>query len=179
MRTARTQAYRKARWILPLILVITTAINYHLQTVANLKSQIPLAQAYVAHIQEPTPSPTPTQTPTPTPTPKPKTAPKPNGEIQERVYALIGEIWGKDADLGRRIAYCESTYGTNVISKTSTARGTFQFLKGTWIDQRKHEGSNQDPDLRLNERENIQTAYNHYKRMGTSPWNASKHCWGK
>lgn len=118
--------------------------------------------------------------PTPTPTPEPvSTAPKPEGEHQTMVYNLITEIWGEEADLGHRMAFCESTYGTNVENTISSARGVFQFLKGTWIEQRTHDGENPSLALRFDERENIQTAYNHYKRMGTTPWKASKHCWGK
>lgn len=118
--------------------------------------------------------------PEPTPTPEPiSTAPKPVGEHQTMVYNLIGEIWGEEADLGRRMAHCESTYGANVENTVSSARGVFQFLKGTWTEQRNYQGDDPSLALRFDERENIQTAYNHYKRMGTSPWKASEHCWRK
>lgn len=118
--------------------------------------------------------------PEPTPTPEPiSSAPRPTGEHQTMVYDLIGEIWGEDADLGRHMAFCESTYGTNVENNVSSARGVFQFLSRTWTEQRTTDGEDPSLDLRLNEEENIKTAYNHYKRMGTKPWNASKHCWEK
>lgn len=118
--------------------------------------------------------------PEPTPTPEPvSTAPEPQGEHQTMVYNLITEIWGEDADLGHRMAHCESTYGANVENTVSSARGIFQFLKGTWTEQRTHQGDDPSLSLRFDERENIQTAYNHYKRMGTAPWKASEHCWGK
>lgn len=118
--------------------------------------------------------------PSPTPTPEPvSTAPEPVGEHQKMVYDLIGEIWGEDADLGRNMAFCESTYGTNVENKVSSARGVFQFIAGTWREQRTHQGDDPSLSLRFDEAENIKTAYNHYKRMGTSPWKASEHCWRK
>lgn len=116
----------------------------------------------------------------PTPTPEPvSTAPEPVGEHQKMVYDLITEIWGEEADLGHRMAFCESTYGEQVENKTSSARGVFQFLKGTWTEQRTFQGDDPSLALRFDEAENIKTAYNHYKRMGTKPWTASEHCWGK
>jgi len=39
---------------------------------------------------------------------------------------------GIDYNISLRIAKCESNLGTNNISKTSSAKGVFQFLDGTW-----------------------------------------------
>lgn len=119
-------------------------------------------------------------TPSATPAPTPETvskAPQPEGDLQNQVYGLIGEIWGDDAELGRRMAWCESRYGTQVENTSSSARGVFQFIARTWQEQRAYQGDDTDLALRFDLRENITTAYNHYKRMGTTPWNASKHCW--
>lgn len=124
-----------------------------------------------------------THVPEPTPEPEidwyavPEGFPEPKMEVQRRTVKIIREEWGEDADLGIKLAWCESTYGANVETKLSSARGVFQFIKSTWIAERKRMGEAEDLTLRFDIRENVRTAYSHYKRNGLhQPWAESVHC---
>lgn len=105
--------------------------------------------------------------------------PEPVTNTQKRVVSKIREIWGDDADFGQKLAFCESSYGINLTNGSSTASGIFQFLAGTWTDQRQYMGEDTNLLLRFDEDQNIKTAYAHYQRMGVRPWEASRHCWSQ
>ncbi len=70
-----------------------------------------------------------------------------------------------------RVAKAESGYCVNNHNPTSTAKGCFQILDGTWIAY-KCQGEV------LNIDDNIACARIIYDEDGTIPWNASKHVWG-
>ena len=81
-----------------------------------------------------------------------------------------------DATIMVHIAQAESTMCTNNDNPTSSASGCFQILRKTWSDY-KCEG-NFDTDS-LDVDKNIACARKLYNKSGTSPWNESKHVWGK
>lgn len=103
---------------------------------------------------------------------------QPVSKRQKTVYELIQLVWGDDAETGLKIAFCESSYGVNLKHKVSSASGIFMFINSTWIEERKKMGEDQDLDLKLDDLENIKTAYHLFKRQGISPWKASRKCTG-
>lgn len=131
-------------------------------------------------------------TPRLSPKPKaaPKVAPKPviNKPIQAthsgrdyspaEVVELIksySQQYGISADIPLRIAKCESGYNQYSKNKSSTASGVFQYLSSTWAgtDQGKLGLSVFNADA------NVKAAVSYIAvHKSTSPWNASKHCWG-
>lgn len=62
----------------------------------------------------------------------------------------------------------------NNVNPTSTARGCFQILKGTFADP--YYGCTGD---RMKIEDNVACAKKIYAKSGTRPWNASKHNWQK
>lgn len=85
----------------------------------------------------------------------------------------VGESLGvsnKDIMTMIRIAKAESGYKPSAKNSTSSARGVFQILLGTWEDN-NCEGS------RLNYHDNIVCAYKLYQARGFQPWDASKSKW--
>ncbi len=105
-------------------------------------------------------------------------APSPRTERQKFVASLIETMWGKDANKGKWLAYCESGYGTNNENSESTASGVFMFIDGSWTTARKAMGVDQDLKWKLDTAENIRTGYSYFKSNGLTPWEASKSCWG-
>jgi hypothetical protein len=98
-------------------------------------------------------------------------------EPKERT--LIEEIeyvFGDQAELAKKVAFCESSLIPNRQSKISSAKGLYQIINGTW----KSFKCSGDP---LNYVDNIRCAkkiYDHYDSFGTSGgWSASKGCWLK
>lgn len=69
-----------------------------------------------------------------------------------------------------RIAKAESNYRPDAKNASSSARGVFQILLGTWE-------SNDCDGSRLNYHDNIVCAYKLYQARGFQPWNASKSAW--
>ena len=115
----------------------------------------------------------------PTPTKPPitsKPAPEPNTELQKANVQIIDEVWGEQANMGRRLAYCESSYGTNIENTQSSARGIFQFIKATWISTRQAMNRDASLALRFDPRENIETAHYLYMRDGFRHWYPSEAC---
>lgn len=82
----------------------------------------------------------------------------------------------QDAPIMVHIAQAESTMCTDKDNPDSSASGCFQILRKTWTDY-KCEGVF-DTDS-MNDDINIACARKIYNRSGTSPWNESKHVWGK
>ncbi len=116
-------------------------------------------------------------TPPPDPYRVPAGFPAPATELQKRVVKTIREVWGEDADTGIKLAFCESGYGSNVENQVSSARGVFQFIKSTWITERKRMDRPTDLALRFDIQENIETGFSHFKRNGLEqPWQESLKC---
>lgn len=87
------------------------------------------------------------------------------------------EVTFKDqAELAKKVAFCESSLIPTKESKISSAKGLFQIIDSTW---RLFKCSG-DP---LNYHDNIKCAkkiYDHYDSFGTSGgWAASWGCWSK
>jgi len=82
----------------------------------------------------------------------------------------------KDGEISKfiQVARCESGFNLNpnASNKTSTAKGVYQILIGTWE-------SNDCGGKRNNFVDNIDCAYKIYAKRGLQPWNASKSCWNK
>jgi len=69
-----------------------------------------------------------------------------------------------------RVGKCESSLNPEVKNKTSTAKGIYQIIIGTW-DSNKCEGERWDFV------DNINCAYKLLESRGFQPWNSSKSCW--
>lgn len=106
-------------------------------------------------------------------------APEAPKNVNVSVEQIIREEWGKDAEIGLKIAFCESSYNPTIKNKNSTATGLFQIIKGTWKENRKKMGLDTDIELRKDARENAKTAYFIYQHRGSQPWVSSSHCHGE
>ena len=107
--------------------------------------------------EEPTPTPKPT--PTPTPSPSPSAKPLPPAPSQEEIQGFIERFavqYGVDANVLRHIAICES--GLNPLAYKAGYAGLYQFGPITWGNFRRPMGESEDPDLRYNAEEAVQTA---------------------
>lgn len=83
---------------------------------------------------------------------------------------IIERVFGKDAGLFKKIASCESSLNPNAKNKTSSARGLLQIMSSVHkIDQK----------WLKNPMINALVAKQLFDEQGTTPWNASKHCWSK
>jgi len=76
----------------------------------------------------------------------------------------------------KRIAFCESRNNHKARNDSSTARGTYQIIKGTEELCEKWLGIELDM---LNRNDNELCAMFLYDKYGTKPWRASKSCWSK
>jgi hypothetical protein len=85
----------------------------------------------------------------------------------------------EDEDLLVRIAKAESNMICSAKNPNSSATGIYQFIKSTWIGQRKKYNLNPDLGLRNDCYENILTAVLVMKDGGINNWDASKHIWNK
>ena len=107
-----------------------------------------------------------------------RTAPKrlrPYSEHQvQRLIRRYADMLGLDPDLPLAIARCESQFQWDAANPGSTARGVFQFVRGTWA--RTLEGRR--GTSALDAEANIRMAVRHMATIGTGPWNASRACWG-
>ncbi len=88
-------------------------------------------------------------------------------------YLLVFDTFGKTAPVMIKIARAESHFDHLIKNPSSSARGIFQILKGTFADPRY--GCTGDV---LNAKDNVECARKIYEKDGTTPWNASKHVWG-
>ena len=101
---------------------------------------------------------TPTTVPTNTPTPTPTHIPQPvvsSEEIHKLMERFAGQ-YGVDVNVLRHIATCESGFNPSAVN--SGYVGLYQFNKTAWINNRRLMGEDQNPDLRFNAEESVQTA---------------------
>jgi soluble lytic murein transglycosylase-like protein len=92
----------------------------------------------------------------------------------QRLIRRYADTLGLDPDLPLAIARCESQFQWDAANRGSTARGVFQFVARTWA--RTLEGRR--GTSALDAEANIRMALRHMATIGTSPWNASRACWG-
>lgn len=90
--------------------------------------------------------------------------------IPETPQEYLREIAGTNYNVLDRIATCESNWRTNAKNPNSSASGVFQFLSSTW--NKWGQG-----DV-FNPYDNIRSAVKLFDAEGTTPWLASKKCWG-
>lgn len=104
--------------------------------------------------QQPSITPIPTKKALPTIIiiPQPKIMPE---EIHRLMERFSGQ-YGIDVNILRHVAVCES--GFNPAALNGKYAGLYQFDKNTWIKARRLMGEDENPNLRLNAEESIQTA---------------------
>jgi hypothetical protein len=95
---------------------------------------------------------------------------------RDEVVELIksySAFYGISPDTSLRIAKCESGFNQAAKNPSSSASGVFQYLRGTWSNTEEGKAgiSVFDADA------NVRAAVRHIATKGTSPWNASIHCW--
>lgn len=84
---------------------------------------------------------------------------------------------GRSGSILDRIAECESHNVATAKNPHSTASGRFQFLKSSWEGYGKELwGSLEGKDV-FSFSDNTELAEYVVSKYGTSPWNASRHCW--
>jgi len=88
------------------------------------------------------------------------------------VIEAHAERIGMDANLAKKIAWCESGYQEKVVSRTGD-RGIYQ-LNG--VHDRELKKLDLDP---FNFQENIEFAFILMERNGVRDWYSSRHCWSK
>lgn len=89
---------------------------------------------------------------------------------QERNYQLFDQLSGNK--LLKRIGECESGFRMVANKSGSSAYGIFQIMK-------VHDARAERLGVsRLTPEGNIKIAISLFEEQGTTPWNASKHCWG-
>lgn len=79
----------------------------------------------------------------------------------------------KDITKAIRIARCESNFDQYAKNKSSTAKGIYQFIDGTWRSNCLKDGNVYDF------KDNINCFWKVYSKQGDSPWVSSINCWGK
>lgn len=94
---------------------------------------------------------------------------QPKGEPSAPVYSSSGGI----PAILIAIRGCESGHDYTAQNPTSTASGAYQFLKSTWAGYGGYSEAYLAPPSVQD-----QAAIDLYNRAGTTPWNASRHCWG-
>ncbi|MBA2706119.1 MAG: transglycosylase family protein [Blastocatellia bacterium] len=72
-----------------------------------------------------------------------------------------------------KIRQCESRGNYQAQNSRSTASGAYQFIDGTWANYKGYQKAKHAPNHIQDEK-----ALLTYQRSGTTPWNASKQCWG-
>ena len=149
MKTTYKQEYRKSVLILSALIILVGAFFYWINKPATMT--ICADKAPVA----------PLVTPQPTITPK---------VVPMTVQDKIANTFGVDSIMNH-VAFCESSFNPSVKHKTSSAKGLFQIIDGTW----KSNKCTGDP---LNADDNIKCAKKIYDRQELGPWQASRGCWG-
>lgn len=89
-------------------------------------------------------------------------------------FAALHEV---DPTLAIKVASCESRLNPRAKNASSTAKGLFQFLDGTWkYYGLKKWGTLEGKDV-LNYEDNAELATWVMSKRGLRDWLASKHCW--
>lgn len=95
---------------------------------------------------------------------------------KQQVQALIrrhASAYGLDPSLPLAIAECESGFRWDAANRTSSARGVFQYLSGTWRGTPEGRKGTSVLDTEAH----IRMAVAQIATIGTGPWKASRHCW--
>lgn len=119
----------------------------------------------------PTPSPTNTPTPTPLPTATPSPLPTPTSMPQssyESDFDSASSLYNVNKDKLKKIAMCES--GINPAAVNGPYGGMFQFTSETWVSTRRQMGRDENPELRFNAKESIDTAAYKISIGGENAW---------
>jgi hypothetical protein len=143
-----------------LLIILGEVFILYLMNKGGTKENV-LAEATVVVTPAPTPTeiptPTPTITPKPTPVKTPTPIPQPtvsSQQINEFIERFASQ-YGVDPNVIRYIALCES--GFNPKASHVGYAGLFQFGSITWKNIRKEIGEDNNPDLRYNAEEAVQT----------------------
>lgn len=122
------------------------------------------------------------------PPPAPIVVPAPSSQVQASAVpsqrAVLSEGW-IDAGHGvflppilLQIRFCESTNDYEAANPRSSARGAYQFLTGSWAYYGHAERYGVPQADLATPAQQDEAALLTWQAVGTSPWNASRHCWG-
>jgi len=76
------------------------------------------------------------------------------------------------------IRYCESRGNYTAANPSSSARGAYQFLTGSWAAYGHNDRYGVSTADKASPAQQDEAALITWQQSGTTPWNASKHCWG-
>ncbi len=123
----------------------------------------------------PSQTPTPTNIPTPTvtslPSPTPTATPMPTllpASLYDFYFDQYSSLYGISKELLKKIAYCES--GINPGAQNGEYGGMFQFTVETWKATRNQMGQDENPDLRFDAKEAIETTAFKINHGGQDAW---------
>lgn len=168
----------KKNYIIALLIVAIIAILFLFRANPSSRHIVsffisPTPTATPVPTATPTPSPTPTATPSPTPlptatpTPSPTPTPLPQSSYESDFDSASSE-YNVSKDKLKRIALCES--GINPAAINGPYGGMFQFTSETWVSTRRQMGRDENPDLRFNAKEAIDTAAYKISNGGERAW---------
>jgi len=109
------------------------------------------------------------------PTTVPATPTAPTGSVESTIRAAAAEF-GVSGNLLVRIARCESTLNPQAVNRSSGALGLFQHLPRFWSGRAARLGY--DYGSWSSPSANARVSAQMIAQGGTSPWNASRSCWG-
>lgn len=75
------------------------------------------------------------------------------------------------------IRRCESTHNYGAANRFSSARGAYQFLRSSWASYGHAARYGVAEAHQATPAQQDEAALITWQRSGTSPWNASRHCW--
>ncbi|MFV0260184.1 MAG: transglycosylase family protein, partial [Acidimicrobiales bacterium] len=73
---------------------------------------------------------------------------------------------------------CESRDNYSAANPNSSARGAYQFLTGSWASYGHKDRYGVSSASQATPAQQDEAALITWQQSGTSPWNASKSCWG-
>ncbi len=76
------------------------------------------------------------------------------------------------------IRWCESNHSYHAANPASSARGAYQFLRSSWRDYGHAARFGVSTADQATPAQQDEAALITWTEYGTSPWNASRHCWG-
>lgn len=101
----------------------------------------------------------------------------------DTLVSHLSKKYGQDEAIARKIIECESQYKKGNTHENLRDDGTVWSVDwGYWqINDywNLKEATRQGYDIRYNWQDNLEFGFKMLKAQGTSPWNASKYCWGK